>query len=91
MLPTATWYEKNDLNTSDMHPFIHPLSAAVDLACRVAQRLGDLSRAFKKFSEVCVVATRRRRELVLTPPMHDSPGELAQALERRTGSVASVS
>lgn len=30
VLPTATWYEKSDLNTSDMHPFIHPLSAAVD-------------------------------------------------------------
>ena len=30
VLPTATWYEKNDLNTSDMHPFIHPLTAAVD-------------------------------------------------------------
>ena len=30
VLPTATWYEKNDLNTTDMHPFIHPLSAAVD-------------------------------------------------------------
>ncbi|HEX2335248.1 MAG TPA: nitrate reductase subunit alpha, partial [Hyphomicrobiaceae bacterium] len=29
VLPTATWYEKNDLNTSDMHPFIHPLSTAV--------------------------------------------------------------
>src|SRR5690606_30718135 len=22
VLPTATWYEKDDLNTSDMHPFI---------------------------------------------------------------------
>jgi nitrate reductase alpha subunit len=32
VLPTATWYEKHDLNTSDMHPFIHPLSAAVDPA-----------------------------------------------------------
>jgi nitrate reductase alpha subunit len=32
VLPTATWYEKNDLNTSDMHPFIHPLGAAVDPA-----------------------------------------------------------
>ena len=32
VLPTATWYEKNDLNTSDMHPFIHPLTAAVDPA-----------------------------------------------------------
>jgi anaerobic selenocysteine-containing dehydrogenase len=31
-VPSATWYEKNDLNTSDMHPFIHPLSKAVDPA-----------------------------------------------------------
>src|SRR3546814_2405849 len=30
VLPTASWYEKDDLNTSDMLPFIHPLSAAVD-------------------------------------------------------------
>ncbi|HEY6631016.1 MAG TPA: nitrate reductase subunit alpha, partial [Rhizobiaceae bacterium] len=30
VLPTATWYEKHDLNTTDMHPFIHPLTAAVD-------------------------------------------------------------
>jgi anaerobic selenocysteine-containing dehydrogenase len=42
VLPTASWYEKNDLNTSDMHPFIHPLSAAVDPVWQVAQRLGDL-------------------------------------------------
>ena len=37
VLPTATWYEKNDLNTSDMHPFIHPLSTAVDPAWQIAQ------------------------------------------------------
>ncbi len=42
VLPTATWYEKNDLNTSDMHPFIHPLSTAVDPAWQAKQRLGDL-------------------------------------------------
>ena len=42
VLPTATWYEKNDLNTSDMHPFIHPLSAAVDPVWEIAQRLGHL-------------------------------------------------
>ncbi len=29
ILPTATWYEKDDLNSTDMHSFIHPLSAAV--------------------------------------------------------------
>ena len=29
VLPAATWYEKADLNSTDMHSFIHPLSAAV--------------------------------------------------------------
>ncbi len=29
VLPAATWYEKDDLNTTDLHSFIHPLQAAV--------------------------------------------------------------
>ena len=42
VLPTATWYEKNDLNTSDMHPFIHPLEHGGGPGLAVAQRLGNL-------------------------------------------------
>ncbi len=30
------------MNTSDMHPFIHPLSAAVDPAWEAKKRLGNL-------------------------------------------------
>ncbi len=81
VLPTATWYEKNDLNTSDMHPFIHPLSTAVDPAWQ-ARSDWDIYKGFaKKFSEVCVGHLGVEKELVLTPLMHDSPGELAQALD----------
>ena len=29
VLPTAFWYEKNDLNSTDLHSFIHMLGAAV--------------------------------------------------------------
>lgn len=29
VLPTATWYEKNDLNTTDLHSYVHPLGQAV--------------------------------------------------------------
>ncbi|MEK7816752.1 MAG: molybdopterin-dependent oxidoreductase, partial [Actinomycetota bacterium] len=32
VLPAATWYEKGDLNSTDMHSFIHPLSEAVSPA-----------------------------------------------------------
>ncbi len=41
VLPTASWYEKDDLNTSDMHPFIHPLQAAVESGIRIEIGLGD--------------------------------------------------
>ena len=52
VLPTATWYEKNDLNTSDMHPFIHPLSTAVEPAWE-ARSDWEIYKGFaKKFSEV---------------------------------------
>jgi nitrate reductase alpha subunit len=81
VLPTATWYEKNDLNTSDMHPFIHPLSAAVDPAWE-ARNDWEIYKGFaQKFSEVCVGHLGVEKELVLTPLMHDTPGELAQALD----------
>ncbi|MCY7317964.1 MAG: nitrate reductase subunit alpha [Ramlibacter sp.] len=81
VLPTATWYEKNDLNTSDMHPFIHPLSTAVDPAWQ-SRSDWDIYKGFAKtFSEVCVGHLGVESDLVLTPLMHDTPGELAQPFE----------
>ncbi|OGB70291.1 MAG: nitrate reductase subunit alpha [Burkholderiales bacterium RIFOXYC12_FULL_65_23] len=78
VLPTASWYEKNDLNTSDMHPFIHPLSAAVDPVWQ-ARSDWDIYKGFAQaFSEVCVGHLGVEKEVVLTPLMHDTPAELAQ-------------
>jgi nitrate reductase alpha subunit len=81
VLPTASWYEKNDLNTSDMHPFIHPLSAAVDPVWQ-SRSDWEIYKGFAKaFSEVCVGHLGVEKEVVLTPIMHDTPGEMAQAFE----------
>lgn len=81
VLPTATWYEKNDLNTSDMHPFIHPLSTAVDPAWQ-ARSDWEIYKGFaQKVSELCVGHLGVEKELVLSPLMHDSPAELAQPFE----------
>ncbi|MDE2368282.1 MAG: nitrate reductase subunit alpha [Burkholderiales bacterium] len=78
VLPTASWYEKNDLNTSDMHPFIHPLSAAVDPVWH-SRSDWEIYKGFAKaFSEVCAGHLGVEREVVLTPLMHDTPAELAQ-------------
>ena len=79
VLPTATWYEKNDLNTSDMHPFIHPLSAAVDAAWE-AKSDWEIYKGFaKKFSELAVGHLGVEQDLVTLPLQHDTPAELAQA------------
>jgi nitrate reductase alpha subunit len=81
VLPTATWYEKNDLNTSDMHPFIHPLSAAIDPVWESRSDWEIYKGIAKKFSEVAVGYLGVEKEIVLTPLMHDTPAELAQPLD----------
>ena len=81
VLPTATWYEKNDLNTSDMHPFIHPLTAAVDPVWQ-SRSDWEIYKGFaKKFSELVPGYLGVEKDLVLAPTMHDTAGELAQALD----------
>lgn len=81
VLPTATWYEKNDLNTSDMHPFIHPLTAAVDPVWECKSDWDIYKAIAKKFSEVAPEVLGVENDLVLVPILHDSPGELAQPLD----------
>ncbi|ODU62426.1 MAG: nitrate reductase subunit alpha, partial [Acetobacteraceae bacterium SCN 69-10] len=78
VLPTATWYEKHDLNTSDMHPFIHPLSAAVDPAWESRSDWEIYKGIARTFSRIAEGHLGRERDVVLTPIMHDTAGELAQ-------------
>jgi len=81
VLPTATWYEKNDLNTSDMHPFIHPLSAAVDPVWEARSDWETYKAIAKRFSELSEGHLGVERDVVLTPILHDSAGELAQPFD----------
>lgn len=81
VLPTATWYEKNDLNTTDMHPFIHPLTAAVDPAWEARSDWGIFRGIAQKFSEVAPEVLGVEHDVVLSPTLHDTPSELAQPYE----------
>jgi len=83
VLPTATWYEKNDLNTSDMHPFIHPLSKAVDPAWESRSDWEIFKGIARTFSDVCVGHLGVERDIVAVPTLHDTPSELAQPFEVR--------
>jgi len=81
VLPTATWYEKNDLNTSDMHPFIHPLSSAADPAWEARSDWDIFKGLAKKFSEVAPEVLGVEHDTVLVPILHDTPGEIAQPFD----------
>jgi nitrate reductase alpha subunit len=80
ILPTATWYEKNDLNTTDMHPFIHPLSEAVSPAWESRSDWQIFQSIAKRFSELAAKHLGTRKDVVALPMHHDSPFELAQPL-----------
>jgi nitrate reductase alpha subunit len=80
VLPSATWYEKNDLNTSDMHPFIHPLSRAVDPAWESRSDWDIYKGLARKFSELCPGHLGTETDIVQLPILHDTPAELGQPL-----------
>ncbi len=78
VLPTASWYEKNDLNTSDMHPFIHPLQAAVDPAYESKSDWEIFKAIAKKVQEVAPEILGKETDIVALPLLHDTASELAQ-------------
>ena len=79
ILPAATWYEKSDLNSTDMHSFIHPLSAAVppcwesksdwDIFAEISQRFSELAEKH---------LPGKTKDVVAVPLAHDTPAEIAQ-------------
>ncbi len=79
ILPAATWYEKADLNSTDMHSFIHPLSPAVP-PCWESKSDWDIFRAVaERFSELAEQHFPEPVEdLVAAPLAHDTPAEIAQ-------------
>lgn len=79
ILPSASWYEKNDLNTTDLHSYFHPLGAAVP-PCWESRSDWDIFRALaEKTSELAPKHFPDKfRDLVATPLLHDTPDEIAQ-------------
>ncbi len=79
VLPTATWYEKNDLNSTDLHSYIHPLAEVVP-PCWESRSDWNIFKAFAK--KVSELAARHFpgpvRDVVAVPLQHDTPAELAQ-------------
>ncbi len=79
VLPAATWYEKADLNSTDLHSFIHPLSEAIP-PCWESRSDWNIFRGIaEKFSDLARThLPEPYTDLVVSPLAHDSPDEIAQ-------------
>jgi nitrate reductase alpha subunit len=93
VLPTASWYEKDDLNSTDLHSFIHPLSAAVPPVWEAKSDWEIFKALAKKVSELAPgIFPEPVQDVVMRPLMHDTSDELAQTdvLDWREGECKPV-
>ncbi|MFD0412335.1 nitrate reductase subunit alpha [Streptomyces sp. NPDC127108] len=75
VLPAATWYEKHDLSSTDMHPYVHAFSPAISPPW---QARTDFEIFHGLATEVSRLAAGRldvAHDLVATALQHDTPGE----------------
>lgn len=80
VLPAATWYEKNDISSTDMHPFLHPFSKAIDPVWESRNDWDTFRGIAEKFSELCVGHLGIEEDVIMQPMMHDSASEISQPL-----------
>jgi len=78
VLPAATWYEKHDISSTDLHPFVHPFNAAIPPPWEAKSDWDAFNALAARFSELAAEHLGTRTDIVATPLMHDSPGELGQ-------------
>ncbi len=83
VLPAAVWYEKHDISSTDLHPFLHTFNPAVAPSYEARtdwDTFRDLAEAFSG------MAAREFpgpvRDLVASPLLHDTPEEIAQPFGR---------
>jgi len=79
VLPAASWYEKADLNSTDMHSFIHPLSAAIDPVWESKSDWEIFKNLAKATSEAAIkYLPEPQKDIIAAPIAHDSAGEITQ-------------
>ena len=77
LLPTATWYEKHDLSSTDMHPFIHAFTPAINPPWETKSDYDTFHELAQKVSELTVGHVEKVHDLVAVPLQHDTPDAMA--------------
>lgn len=77
VLPAATWYEKHDLSSTDMHPYVHAFTPAIDNPWEARSDYAAFAAIAKTFSALAKKHLGTRKDVVLGTLQHDTPGETA--------------
>ncbi|GGI40939.1 nitrate reductase subunit alpha [Mammaliicoccus stepanovicii] len=78
VLPAATWYEKHDISSTDMHPFIHPFNPAVDPLWESKSDWDIYKTLAKSVSNLAKTHMKGKfKDVVTTPLAHDSVQEIS--------------
>ncbi|WP_166980531.1 nitrate reductase subunit alpha [Paramicrobacterium fandaimingii] len=77
VLPAATWYEKHDLSSTDMHPFVHSFNPAIQPPWQTRTDFDIFHTLAKKMSDMAVTHLGVREDLVAAPLLHDTADAMA--------------
>lgn len=81
VLPAATWYEKEDLSSTDMHPFIHPFNKAISPMWESKSDWQHFKLLAKTFSEMAKKYYSEPVYDLKTQPLgHGTPGQVGQPM-----------
>ncbi|MFF9173262.1 nitrate reductase subunit alpha [Streptomyces sp. NPDC014793] len=77
VLPAATWYEKHDLSSTDMHPYVHAFNPAIAPPWQTRTDWDAFNTLARAFSRLAAGRLGVRKDVVAAPLLHDTPDELA--------------
>lgn len=95
ILPAATWYEKHDISSTDMHPFVHPFNPAINSPWEAKSDWDIFKGLAKDFTEMAKkYYPEVKQDVVTVPLLHDSPDEISQPFGKirdwRKGEVEAI-
>ncbi len=77
VLPAATWYEKHDISTTDMHPFVNSFNPAIPPPWQSKTDWDAWKLIAKRFSELAEHHLGTRTDVVAKPLWQDTPESMA--------------
>ena len=77
VLPAATWYEKADLSSTDMHPYVHAFSPAIDPPWETRSDFDAFGAIARPSARMAKTHLGTRTDVVLTALQHDTPDAMA--------------